>query len=234
MAINYGDLSDEALLTALEYADMEPHPALIRACVERRQALTPGLLAMLRQAPQTLMQGLMERWDRRDPRRLRTINAAVLLIEFRELAALPILAEYFRHKAYDTMHLWLQFYLGAYGPPIIPLMLELLKDETAYVSGRVAAAYVLGEIAWNHPHERARVLEAFYAQLPSLTDEGLRFPDGTIYRRRDYVDDSRCENCPCHLFSEHCCDDCIDEYCYENFDQVELWTELVHNLARLN
>ena len=165
MTTDYQTLSADQLLDALEQADRTPDLHLIHACLERREELTPGLLRML-------AEGGDDDWDPDDPRWFGEIHAGLLLIAFREPAALPIFAEVFRDKERDNLIEWFSFELGAYGPAATQMLIDLLNDDSAYWYPCATAAGMLAQIAWHHPSERERILEALRALLPPLEEDG--------------------------------------------------------------
>lgn len=165
MNIDYHSLSADELLTALEQAGRTPDLDLIRACLERREELTPGLLEML-------VEGVDEGWDPDDPRCYREIHAGLLLITFREPAALPIIAEIFRDEKRENLIEWFSTQLPAYGPAATQMVIDLLQDDSAYDYARAAATEMLSAIALQHPGERERILEALRALLPPLEEDG--------------------------------------------------------------
>jgi uncharacterized protein YecA (UPF0149 family) len=167
--VDYHSLSADELLTALEQAGRTPDLDLIRACLERREELTPALLAML-------AEGVDESWEPGDPRWYREIHAGLLLIAFREPAALPIFAEIFRDEEREDLHEWFSTELPAYGPAATQMLLDLLNDDSAYEFARIVSTEMLAAIAWHHPGERERILEALRALLPPLREDGTLPP----------------------------------------------------------
>jgi hypothetical protein len=168
---DYHSFSADELLAALEGAGRTPDLDLIRACLERREDLTPALLAML-------AEGSDLAWDVEDPRRYRDIHAGLLLCAFREPAALPIFGQVFRDEALDSMLEWFDQDLpAAYGPAAVPMLLDLMNDTDAYDYPRYSAMGMLTIIAQNHPEERGRIVEALRAMLPPLAADGTLLPD---------------------------------------------------------
>jgi hypothetical protein len=163
--VDYSSLSADELLTALEQAGRTPDLDLIRACLERREELTPGLLEML-------AGGVDEDWDPDDPRWYREVHAGLLLIAFREPAALPIFAEIFRDEARENLIEWFSTELPAYGPAATQMVVDMLNDQDAYEFARIVSTEMLAAIALHHPGERERILEALRAQLPPLGEDG--------------------------------------------------------------
>ncbi len=171
---NYRALSANELLLALELADRTPDLELVRACLDRREYLTPGLLSMLAAGPDPA-------WDDEDPRHFRDIHAGLLLCAFREPAALPIFGQVFRDKAREYMLEWFNQDLPvAYGPSALPTLVELMNDTSTYDYPRYSAMGMLAIIAHNHPEERETIVESLRAMLPPLTDDGT-LPPGTKY-----------------------------------------------------
>lgn len=165
MATDYQTLSADQLLATLEQAGRAPDLDLIHACLERREDLTPGLLEML-------AEGGDDDWDLDDPRGYRDIHAGLLLIAFREPAALPIFAEVFCDEERENLLEWFSIELGAYGPAAIQMLIGLLNDASAYWYPRASAAEMLAQIAWHYPGERERILESLRALLPPLEEDG--------------------------------------------------------------
>ncbi|NIO70542.1 MAG: DUF1186 domain-containing protein [Anaerolineae bacterium] len=161
--MDYSSLSSDELLIALEQAGRTPDLDLVRACLERREELTPGLLEML-------AGGVDEDWDPDDPRWYREIHAGLLLIAFREPAALPIFAEIFRDEKRENLIEWFSTKLPAYGPAATQMVVDLLNDQDAYEFARFVSTEMLAAIALHHPGERERILEALRALLPPLED----------------------------------------------------------------
>ena len=169
--MNYQSISANELLNALEQAGRTPDLELIRACLERREELMPGLLEMLAQEED-------EDWEDGDPRWYRSIHAALLLCAFREPAALPIFGQVFRDETRDNMLEWLDIGLpAAYGPAAIPMLLDLMNDKDAYEYPRTSVVGMLALIAQNHPQERERIVDAIRAILPPLMENGALSPD---------------------------------------------------------
>jgi len=171
--MDYRSLSADELLTVLEQAGRTPDLDLIRACLERREELTPGLLEML-------AEGGDEDWEPDDPRWYREIHAGLLLIAFREPAALPIFAEIFRDQKRENLIEWFSNKLPAYGPAATQMAIDLLNDYSAYEFARIVSTEMLAAIAWHHPGERERILEVLRAQLPPQGEDGtLALPPGS-------------------------------------------------------
>ncbi len=172
--VDYGVFSTDELLTALELAGRCPDLELIRACLERREELTPALLSML-------TEGTDPTWDDDDPRHYCEIHAGLLLCAFREPAALPIFGQVFRDEARDNMPEWFHEGLSlSYGPSAVPMLLDLMSDMSIYQYPRTSAMGMLAIVARNHPEERERIVQALRAMLPLLGDDG-DLPPGTEY-----------------------------------------------------
>jgi len=176
MNIDYRSLFATELLAALEQAGRSPDLDLIRACLERREELTPGLLEML-------AEGVDEDWDPDDPRCYQEIHAGLLLIAFREPAALPVFAEIFRDEERENLIEWFSTELPAYGSVATQMVIDLVNDASAYDYARAAATEMLSAIALHHPGERERILEALRALLPPLGEDGtLALPPGAGFQ----------------------------------------------------
>ena len=129
----YTSASPEHLLEALEQAGRTPDRALLEACLDRREALIPGLLKVLEAG---IEQGDDEAWDKDDPRWYREVHAGLFLIAFREEKALPLFADVFRDEERDTLLEWFERAFVHYGPPAVDMLIDLLKDRNAYLWGR--------------------------------------------------------------------------------------------------
>ena len=165
MTTNYRSLSADQLLAELEQAGRTPDLDLVRACLERREELTPSLLDML-------AGGVDESWDADDPRWFREVHAGLLLIAFREPAALPIFAEIHRDEERENLIEWFGMELPAYGPALTPMAIELLDDPSAHTYARISSTELLTTVALHHPRERERILEALRAYLLPLAEDG--------------------------------------------------------------
>jgi ribosomal protein L7/L12 len=172
--VDYGSLSTGELLAALETAGRGPEPDLIRACLERREELTPALLDML-------AEGADPDWDGGDPRIFRDVHAGLLLCAFREPAALPVFDQVFRDPDREGLLEWFDQDLpAAYGPAAVPMLMDLMNDTSAREDARSSAMGMLTIIAQDHPAERERVVAELRALLPWLTDAGT-LPPKTKY-----------------------------------------------------
>ena len=171
MPTDYRALSTDQLLHALEQAGRGPDLDLIRACLQRREEITPVLLSWLAEGPDP-------DWDDDDPRTYREIHAGLLLCAFREPDALPIFGQTFRDPDRDNLLEWFDQNLpAAYGPAAVPMLIDLSNDDEAYEDARASGMGMLATIAQGHPEERARAVAALRAHLPPLTDEGTLPPD---------------------------------------------------------
>lgn len=172
MVTEYGTLPDEAILHALERAGRLPDLDLIRTCLDRKEELTPGLRRML-------VQPTDDSWDEDDPRWYGPIHAGLLLIAYRDLPALGLIAEMLRSDDEGTADMALEWFahdLDAYGPQAIPVVIDLINAP--YVSGSeaeyvpAAMTEVLVDIAREYPEEQERVRAALRAALPHLEPDG--------------------------------------------------------------
>ena len=145
---------------------------LVRACLERREALTPALLQALEDGPDP-------DWEDDDPRWFLEIHAGLLLCAYREPDALPVFGRVLRDPDRENMLEWFAFDLPtAYGPAAIPMLLALMNDEDAYSYARTTAMAMLVVVAQEHPEERERIVSAFRSFLPALAEDGT-LPPGT-------------------------------------------------------
>ncbi|HET6568710.1 MAG TPA: DUF1186 domain-containing protein [Rhodothermales bacterium] len=164
--MEYADWTADDLLEALELAGRHPAPDLIRACLSRREELTPGLLEMLRT-------GTDDDWAEGDPRWYRDVHAGLLLIELREAAALPIFYDIFSDEdRQDTLGEWFGQQFPKYGAAAVPWLSRLAEDTEACEWGRVQGPILLGKIAELMPEERTRVLSTVRGTLPELSPDG--------------------------------------------------------------
>lgn len=168
MTTTYAALTATELLAALETAGRLPDQDLIRACLERRAELTPGLLERLARPDDP-------DWPGDDPRQMAQIHAALLLIAYREPAALPIFGELYRRPdALENNYVeWLDPELPAYGAAAVPMLTDLLHDPAAPDTSRGSAATILASIARLHPQAQPDVVAALRAALPPLGADGL-------------------------------------------------------------
>ena len=166
-SVDYGALAADELLIALEHAGHGPDPELVRACLERGEELTPGLLAML-------AGGVDHDWDKDDPRWYREVHAGLLLCALREPAALPTFAGIFRNPEQDTLQEWFDIAIPIYyGLAAIPMIVNLMSRVETCDYGRNASTEMLAHIALRHPKERERVVAVLLAHLPPLGPDGL-------------------------------------------------------------
>lgn len=164
--MDYADWTADDLLEALDLAGRKPDPDLLRACLSRREEITPGLLDMLREGPN-------ENWAEDDPRGYRDIHAGLLLVEFQEEKALPIFDEIFRdEERQDALWEWFDGQFPKYGAVAIPWMTGLARDAGAPRFSRTMALAMLAKIAELFPEERPRVLEVIRAVLPPFQEDG--------------------------------------------------------------
>ena len=169
---DYRSLAADELLAALEQADRTVDLDLIRACLERREGLTPALLKALEDGPDL-------DWEDDDPRWFLEIHAGLLLCAYREPAALPVFGRLLRDPDRDNLPEWFTFDLPtAYGPWAIPMILALMNDDDVYSYARSTAMAMLVVVAQNHPEERERIVAAFRSFLPALAEDGT-LPPGT-------------------------------------------------------
>ncbi len=167
MTIAYDALTASELLAALEVAGRLPDQDLIRACLDRRVELTPGLLERLARPDDP-------DWPIDDPRQMAQIHAGLLLIAYREPAALPIFGELYRRPdALKNNYVeWLDPELPAYGPAAVPMLTDLLHDPDAPDTSRSSAATILASIARLHPEALPVVVAALREVLPPLGANG--------------------------------------------------------------
>jgi hypothetical protein len=164
--VDYEAFSDAQLLAALEYGGEALHPDLIRACLARPEALTPGLLVMLETELDTA-------WRDDDPRWYRDGHAGLLLSAFREPAALPLFAQVLWEAQRDYLFEWFGLALPYYyGPAAIPMLIEALEIEDGDDMLVSHASGMLTYIALHHPEERDRIIAALRPYLPSLDEAG--------------------------------------------------------------
>jgi|SRR5581483_8173627 hypothetical protein len=165
MSQDYRAMSAAELLQELEHAGRAPDLELIRACMERRGELTPGLLDMLAAAGD-------EKWEEDDPRWYAPIHAGHLLIHFREPQAIPIFMRLFRDPENENLLDWFDTALASYGLAILPAARALLDDAEAPEDARLVVPGILTELAAEFPTERVQVIEILRAALPALDENG--------------------------------------------------------------
>lgn len=162
------------LLEALELAGRLPDRDLIRACLERKEELTPGLLDML-------TRGTLPHWEADDPRWFRDVHAGLLLIAFREEAALPVFDAILRDsEREDLVQEWFEPWLPSYGAAIVPTLLGVAQDPSAPPTGRTTAIRLLSVIGENQPGERPGIVVTLRSLLPPLSGTTVadRAPSG--------------------------------------------------------
>ena len=167
--MNYATASADELLHALEHAGRHPDPDLIRACLDRGEEVTPGLLALFHKLFET---SEYLDWDEGDPRYYREIHAGLLLIHLREPAALDGFHGYLAEEEHENLLEWFEPELPLYGPAAVPTMRKLLESDYTWGWGKIAAEEILGTIAQQNPETRADVVEILRRQLPEIDDEG--------------------------------------------------------------
>lgn len=167
--MNYAVKTDEELLHALTIAGQIPSEDLLRACLERPEALTPALLVMLQESA-------ADRWPEDDPRRYRGVHAGRLLLTFREERALPVFEQFYASPDEEDQDFveWFETDLAHYGAAAVPSMTRVLNLDTqgAYHYGRSLAATILKIISLQHPETKEGILASFRALLPPLTADG--------------------------------------------------------------
>lgn len=164
MATTYDTASSQELLAALEQAGRTPDLALIRACMEQQEALTPTLLAWMDEARRD------EPWPDDDPRWYKPIHAGQLLLHWREEAALPRFEAWLRSADpfEDTPLEWFDTSLESFGPPAIPMLARVTADTALDSFARSLSAGTLEQIAAQHPEQREAVIAALRAALPEI------------------------------------------------------------------
>lgn len=167
--MDYENRTDEALLKALETAGPTPPLKLIRACLERQESLTPGLLAMFQES-------LGDAWpDGDDPRWYRLVHAGRLLLAYREPAALPIFEDLYTWDGDELDVLeWFETDLAHYGGTAVPTLLRIAGLDTGeeYHYGRGLACDTLSSIGALHPEAAPAITAGLRAILPSLRPDG--------------------------------------------------------------
>lgn len=166
---DYGTFSTDDLLEALAYAGRHPDPELIRACLARRDALTPILLEWV---DESLDPDYGTAWSDDNPRWYRSLHAAHLLIAFGEEAALPLFEKHVRRDLDSMLIETLAEKLHFYGPAAVPMLSGILDDEDVSVWQRELAAQELQSIAAAHPSERDHVVSLLRSHLPTPDEAG--------------------------------------------------------------
>lgn len=166
MGTSYAEYSTEDLLDALTWAGRYPDPDLIEECLDRPDELTEPLLEIMASPEEG------KYWPGDDPRWYPPIHAGKLLLAYGEPDALPLFADVLRHPDDDPALEWFDKDLHALGPPGVPMLLNVVQDESAPSYGRNLAISALRQIADEHPEAaRETVLEALRAELPPVDDE---------------------------------------------------------------
>ena len=167
MSNPYTEHSPEDLLEALTWAGRHPDPDLIAECLTRPDELTEPLLAMMASPEEGAY------WTHDDPRWYQSIHAGKLLLAYGEPDAFPLFADVLRTPDGNPALEWFDTDLHALGPPGVPTLLEVVRDDAAPTYGRNLAISALRQIADDHSAEtRATVLEALRSELPPVDDEG--------------------------------------------------------------
>ncbi len=165
MTENYRAFSAAELLHHLEIAGRAPDLELIRACMERRNDLTPGLLDLLAAPPD-------QAWADDDPRWYAAIHAGHLLIHFRQAQAIPIFMRLLRGPNANNFIEWFQSALACYGLALLPEARALLNDARADENVRICLPEMLHEVALEFPTERAQVMGLLREALPAADADG--------------------------------------------------------------
>ena len=135
----YSSLPADEILGALKFAGRGPDPNLIRACLERREEITPALLEMLAEGPKYVYADEEER-----PNLYQDIHAGHLLLAFGEQAALPIFGQAFRDEERDYLLEWFGAGIpSVYGAAAVPMLIDLMNDTDVYTYPRAAATEML-------------------------------------------------------------------------------------------
>lgn len=155
--------SAAALLDRLEQAGQAPDPDLLRACLARPAELTPTLLEWLARPDDP-------DWPEEDPRFMAKIHAGLLLIAYREPAALPVFAQLYRtgdmlSEGFDE---WFDTAIPNYGPAALPALIDLLGDPQVPEVNQCSLIEILTTVAVRHPQTRAAVVERLRSLLPRL------------------------------------------------------------------
>jgi hypothetical protein len=164
----YQTYTTEELLAAIETAGRTPDLDLIHTILDRQADVTPGLLYMFHDA-------LNDDWeDEDDPRWYRLVHAGMLLLAFREEAALPVF-----HDLYLWHTDWLEWFETDpyyFGPAAIDTFARVAQTDTGpeWHFGRALATGVLGQIGLHFPEAKEEAAAALRALLPPLR------PDGTL------------------------------------------------------
>lgn len=170
--VSYTTLTDDELIDALYMAGRKPERELIEACLERQESLTPILLDLV------LDEG-DEEWDEDDPRWYIGIHVGMLLIAFREPAAIPIFIDTLKDDWYENLFDWFSEHLHHYGPAIASFLLEIVADEEELAETRIRAISILTQIASRFMEMRQRVTVALRALLPPLENGAIHVDNPT-------------------------------------------------------
>ncbi len=159
------NLSADELVHELAAAGYVPEPGLIRACLKRQSAITPGLLNLLAQYGDPA-------WGEDDPRWYGPIHAGRLVIAFGEERALPLFEKMLRAEEVDLALDAFQDELAYLGPAAIPMLTRLFQDETVHHFVSSICPYIMKNIAQLHPEAKPQVVEILRAALPPLSERG--------------------------------------------------------------
>lgn len=167
---DYASLSNEELLEVLEQAGRLPAPKLMAACLDRGDALVPGLLGLLEAGLQNRED--RDTWPQDDSRWYVPVHVGRLLMAQQVVAALPLLHAYLRQEG-DWLSEWYEGdELAYFGPEAVPDIRAILDDEGVIVYARWTAADSLSALATTHPELRDTVCAALHDVLPGLCDDG--------------------------------------------------------------
>jgi uncharacterized protein YchJ len=168
----YQTYTTEELLAAIETAGRTPDLDLIHTILDGQADVTPGLLYMFHDA-------LNDDWENEDdPRWYRLVHAGMLLLAFREEAALPVF-----HDLYLYHEDWLEWFETDpyyFGPAAIDTFAKVARTDTGpeWHFGRALATGVLGQIGLHFPEAKEETAAALRAMLPPLRPDGtLDLPD---------------------------------------------------------
>jgi hypothetical protein len=118
-------------------------------------------------------------WDDDEPRWYIGVHAGMLLIAFREPAAIPIFIEILKDDWYENLLDWFGGQLHHYGPAIAPFLLEIIADEEELVETKISAINILTHIGGRFMEMRQRVTVALRALLPPLKEGVVDVDDPT-------------------------------------------------------
>jgi hypothetical protein len=178
--VSYTTLTDDELINALRMAGRKPERELIQACLERRESLTPILLSLVLGADDDDWDDWEEGdddWDADDPRGYIDIHAGLLLIAFREPAAIPHFIEILINSWYESLKDWFSPHLHHYGPLLVPTLIAVIDDEDASIESRITAIEILTNTASRFPEIRQQAIKTLRSLLPPLKDDGLEVDD---------------------------------------------------------